>query len=226
MLLRVVQVEKYLYTGTPAPCQRFEEFLAGQLNIGTFKSKCLDIVGANLVQPPPGFVTIDVIQKIDDLQPLYSKSLHRKHGDDDATPIELAAYRSLIGKLLYIGQLVSPVAAYHASAAATKCANLRLHHLKALYAALNTMKGYAVTLTILPPKAVKFQLEAMYGASMKTVESQSNVRQGFVIFRRRGKAVHSTSWTTRRARRVARSTSTAELLAAADAVVNSPASSS
>lgn len=125
----------------------------------TFESKCFDIIGGNLVQHPSGYFTIDAKRKLDDLQPLYNERMHRKDSDDDALPIELAAYRSLIGKLLYIARLFSPVAVYYALAAATICAHLRLHHLRALNATPETTKGYAVTLSFQPSKDVKLQSE-------------------------------------------------------------------
>lgn len=160
MLLLVVQVDDFLYTGTLAISQRFEEFFAEQFHFGSFESKCLDIMGANSVQHLSWYVQNDAKETLDDLQPLSNERLHGKDGDDDATPTQLAAYKSLIGKLLYVRRLVSPVIAYLASAAATKCAHLRLHHLKAVDATFTTMKEYAVTLNFEPSQDVKFQLEA------------------------------------------------------------------
>lgn len=77
-----------------------------------------------------------------------------------------------------------------------------------------------MTLNFQPLQDAKFQSEAICDASMKTGESQSEICEGFVVFCRRRKAVHAISWTSRRAQRVARSSSTAELFAAADAVDN------
>lgn len=218
MLILVVQVDDYLYAGTPALSSEFESFLQKQFHVGTLESRSFDIMGARLQQHPSGHVTLNAKEKLDAVELLSCERIRNGTGDGEATPAELSAYRSVIGKLLYIGRLVSPVISFHASTAAMKCAALRLHHLKALNATLKVVKNYSATLSFQPPQGSKFRLEAMSDASMKKADAQANVREGYIIFRRSGDSTHPISWTSRRARRVARSTSTAELLAAADAV--------
>lgn len=144
--------------------------------------------------------------------------MHRQDGGDVSTPTKLPAYTSLIEKLLYTGQPARPVAAYHASAAATKCVYHRLHPLKALNAALKTIRRYAASLNFEPFQNSKFELEAVYDASMVTEKSQANVCERFFIFRGSESSVHGISWILRCAGIVAKSTRTTDLLAAEDAV--------
>lgn len=115
-------------------------------------------------------------------------------------------------------RLVSPTIAFYASNAATKCSGLRLHHLGPLNATLRAIKKCPCVITYQPSATLPFQLEAMADASMQTQNKKVNVRGGIIIFRRSGRVIHPIAWLYRLARRVARSTSTAELHAAADAV--------
>ena len=214
-LLVVVQVDDYAYTGTPAIVAEFESFLQGEFNVGSLESNEFEIMGARLTQLPTGAVTLDAKEKLSATHPCTSDNTK---GDRTATATELTDYQSLIGKLLYIGRLASPVASFIASDAATKSGNLQLHHLRALDAALQSLKTTAALVNFQPPQAQPFHLEAMSDASMHQLADKTNVREGIIIFRRSGTIVHAISWMSRLARRVARSTSTAELLAAADAV--------
>lgn len=69
-----------------------------------------------------------------------------------------------------------------------------------------------------PPNAQGFKLESMSDALMRSTDKKENVREGIILFRRYKEIVHNIGWTSRLEKRVARSTSTAELLTAADAV--------
>lgn len=123
----------------------------------------------------------------------------------------------MIRKLLYIGRLFSPTIALHASQAATICSDLLSHHLWALNATLSTIKNCLCIITYLPSNGQSFKLEAMSDASIQTWDKRTNVREGIILFWKSYNIVHAIRWIKRLARRVARSTSTAELLADADA---------
>lgn len=216
-LILVVQVDDYLYAGSPELASNFEEFLHQQFQIGSMEGNSFTIMGARLEQTQTGRITIDASEKLDQIKPLSTRS-SSKEKDRPATNNEVTEYRSLVGKLLYIGRLASPTIAFHASHAATKCCDLRLHHLRAMNATLRIVKACSCTLTYLSSDGHPFKLEAMSDASMQAHNDKTNVREGIIIFRRSHSIVHAVGWMSRLARRVARSTSTAELLAAADAV--------
>lgn len=216
-LLLVVQVDDYLYAGSPQLASDFEKFLHDQFQIGSMEHTSFTIMGAHLTQDDSGKITINAKEKLSQIQTLETGRPH-KDKDRIATPEEITTYRSVVGKLLYIGRLVSPVIAFHASQAAMKCSDLRLHHLRALNATLRTIKKSSCAITYLPSDNQPFELEAMSDASMQMKDEKTNVREGIIIFRRSQNIVHAIGWVSRLARRVARSTSTAELLAAADAV--------
>lgn len=217
MLLLVVQVDDYLYAGPKELTSKFEEFLHKQFLIGSTECGTFSIMGIRFVQEETGKITLNAKEKLDQVQPIIIRAASKER-DRNANESEITSYRSLIGKLLYIGRLVCPTIAFHASNAATKCDGLRLHHLRALNATLRAIKNFPCVITFIPGNTRTYKLEAMSDASMQSHEEKSNVRQGILIFRRSGDIVHPIAWLSRLARRVARSTSTAELLAAADAV--------
>lgn len=136
------------------------------------------------------------------------------------TPAQLLNYRSTLGKMLYIGRMSNPVMLYHASHMATKTNRLETHHLKDLKSLLKYDKQNSPTILFkTPSQSGKFTLEAISDASMSSA-SEGGGRGAYIIYRRTGEIVHPLFWNARKLRRVARSSSTAELLAASDAASN------
>lgn len=134
-----------------------------------------------------------------------------------ATPNEIRDFRSVIGKRLYIGRLTNPVLLYHCSALASKVPALQFRHMKTLKTAVNqhTKSQQKVTFLAVPDGST-FGLQGISDASMATTSEAA--RGGLMILRRAGDVVHPISWSARKLKRVARSSSTAELLAASDVV--------
>lgn len=120
MLHLVVQVDDYIYAGTNTLRDELETFFQQQFQIGSLESNQFDITGAKLTQHPSGHVTLSAKEKLESIEPISSERRCRSNGNDDATPAEPSAYRSVIGKILYIGRPVSPVIAFRASHTATK----------------------------------------------------------------------------------------------------------
>ena len=105
-----------------------------------------------------------------------------------------------------------------ASMMATKSSNLLPHHIKDLQARIRYAKGH--------PPEVKFEtchnkgpfmLDVIADAAMAN-KMQEAPREGYIIVRRYRDTVHPIFWNSRKLRRVARSSGTAETLAASDAV--------
>lgn len=174
------------------------------------------ITGAHLVQHGTGRITIVAKEIIGLIQLLTVAS--SKENDRPATHEERTKYRSVIGKMLYVDRLSSPLIAYYVLQAATKCADLRLHHLRSRNLTIRSIRKSPCEITFLRSKEQGFKLEAMSDGSMRTTDDKTNVREGIILFRRCGEVVHTIEWTSRLAKRVARSTSTAELFAAGEAV--------
>lgn len=107
---------------------------------------------------------------------------------------------------------------YHASHMATKTSKLMAHHLKYLIALVKVNKKHTPTLLFnTVKKPGDFSLEVYSDAAMSN-KNDNDGRFGFIIFRRHGDFVHPIYWNARKLRRVARSSITAEILAAADDV--------
>lgn len=133
-----------------------------------------------------------------------------------ASPTEIRAYRSIIGQCLYIGRLTNPVLQFHCSSLASKISALHTRHLKTLKTVVNVQLKNTSPITFQPSgHGGPFSLQALSDASMAT--STDAARGGFIIFRRSGDVVHLLFWSARKLKRVARPSSTAELLAAPDA---------
>lgn len=105
---------------------------------------------------------------------------------------------------------------YHASHMATKIPKLFVHHLKDLTSFVKNDVKHIPKLQFLSTSAdSEFHLEAYSDAAMSNKNSNEG-RNGFIIFRRCGDIVHLIHWNARKLRRVARSSTTAEILGAAD----------
>lgn len=191
--MSVVQVADYLYAEIPTISKHFETFPQYQFRVGPLEWNTFDIVEAKLIQYPSEHATLSAKEKLDSIEPLDCERMQRAHTDDDAVPSEITAYRSVIEKLPYIGPLESPVIAYHASNAATKCAKRQLHNLKALNTKLKKAKKHSASITFQPAQSSKFRLETMSDAFTRSSEPQASGREGFINFRRSGDASYEIS---------------------------------
>lgn len=214
----VFQVDIYLYSGTNIELTRFENFLRSYFKIGTLERESFSVLGCELAQEKDGSITISQEArslKIDTTS-LNTSTRDKKQNDRLATPAEIHTFRSIIGKRLYIWRLTNPILQYNCSALATKVSALCIRHLKTLKTVVhvNTKVPQKVFFRRTPPNTT-FTLHALSDASMST--STDAARSSFLFFRRNGDVVHPICWNARKLRRVALSSSTAELLAASDA---------
>jgi len=153
-----------------------------------------------------------------DLRPLSSLSSNRK-GSEPASPKDHTAYKSMIGQLLFVGRVSYPPLQYHASHMASKTSALQVHHLRDIMAVVTHSRRTIPQLLFSsefdpsrPSELVAFSDAALCG------KKEEGGRAGFIIVRMQGDIIHPISWSARKLKRVARSSSTAELLGAADAV--------
>ena len=213
----VVQVDNYIYSGTAQSIASFESFLNNKFHIGELKHKSFKLYGSEITQLDDGSITLTQNAKLSDLDENELFIEHAEHsGDSPATPEQITAYQSALGKLLFIGQLSQPVALYYASHMATKINSLRMSHLKDLRALVRVVRKSNPTLLFNRPISnAPFHLDVLTDAAMSNKNS-TGARGGLLIFRRSGDVVHPIHWQSRKLRRVARSSSTAEIIAAAD----------
>lgn len=216
----VAQVDNYIYCGTEAEIRSFEDFLQQRFSVGALDRHEFAVMGCEITQDSTGTVRLtqrDRLHDIDERALTVPRNETGRSPDRNASPHELHAYRSVIGKMLYVGRMSQPVMLYHASHMATKVGDLKAHHLKDLRALLKFDKKHTPALCFLKPSSgSKFSLEAISDAAMSPI-SEGGGRGAHIIIRRNGDVSHPIYWSARKLRRVARSSSTAELLSASDA---------
>jgi len=138
--------------------------------------------------------------------------------DELATPQDITKFKSAIGQMLFIGRLSNPIMLYFASHMATKSSALHSHHLKQLGSIIRHIKRQPHNLTFkVPNPKYKSHIDVYSDASPPSNKDLGS-RGGYIIYRRFGDITHPIMWQSRKLRRVARSSSTAEILAAASAV--------
>lgn len=219
--LLVAQVDNYIYAGDEREMTSFESFLQNRFRVGALDRASFDVMGCELTQSPDGSVTLRQSSRLADLDPSVLlppvRQLHRSP-KRSATEKELHSYRSALGQMLYIGRMSHPLMLSHASAMATKVSDLHTDHIRLLQSHMKSDKASAPSLLFNhPPNQGDFSLEAISDASMSSA-SEGGGRGACVVVRRSGDIIHPIFWSSRKLRRVARSSSTAELLAASDAV--------
>lgn len=126
MLPLVVQVDAYLYAGSPQLESGIEEFLHEQLQIGSMRYTYFTIMGAHISQDNTGKKMINAKEKLDQIQQFVT-SQSAKGYNRTVTEKEVTEYRSVVGKLLSIERLFGPTIAFHESQAAAKCSDTLLH---------------------------------------------------------------------------------------------------
>lgn len=214
----VAQVDNYIYAGMDAQMRSFESFLQNRFLVGALDRRCFSVMGCELNQNVDGTIILTQQSRLTDIDEntLTPPARASKDPDRIANKFELHAYRSMLGKMLYVGRMSNPIMLYHASSMASKVGNLQTHHLKDLKALVKFDKKNVPTLTFVSPNTGTFSLEATSDAAMSKA-SEGGGRGAFVIVRRSGDVIHPIYWSARKLRRMARSSSTAELLAASDA---------
>jgi len=220
-LLVVVQVDNYIYTGCEESMKKFEAFLRTAFEIGDIERNSFDIYGASLSRTSDGTAVVDQAHRLSELADIYSISatVASASGDDMASAASLTKYRSSIGRLLFVGRMTHPVLLRIASTMATKTSALKNHHLKDLAAFVRYALKAPPVLTFRrasQPDEKGFHFEVYSDGSMGS-KKEAVARSGYIIFRRCNDIVHPIYWNSRRLRRVARSSATAEILSAADA---------
>eukprot|EP00171_Calliarthron_tuberculosum_P004551 IDg4551t1 len=213
----LIQVDNYLYAGTSSEILDFEKSLCATFDVGEQEHSRFFIYGCEVNQSLDHSITMTQLHKIQELpDKLLLAGLPR--GDRAASAAEATLYRSIIGQILFVGRLSQPLMLRIASQMATKLNNLNLHHLRDLESLLKTCKERCPTLLFRStPSVGSFSID-VYSDASQGQKKDPSPRGGFIIMRRLGDVTHAIQWSSRKLRRVARSSSTAELLAAAEAI--------
>lgn len=147
----VVQVDDYLYGGTPERMEAFERFLKDTFTVSKLARSNLSLMGCDITQQSYYSITLSQLKKLEDLEPQILFDALGNRDDSIASLNQATAYRHVIGKILFIGRMSAPVMLLHASMAASKLADLRRHHLRALAKIVKRLKSEPVELHFLAP---------------------------------------------------------------------------
>lgn len=199
----VTQVDNYIYSGSETEVSSFEKFLQSRFNVGTLDRNQFRVLGCELEQQVNGTVVLSQKTRLNEID---EKTLTLPPTDLDrspdrcATPKEIRAYRSILGKMLYVGRMSQPIMLYHASHMASKLNTLKLHHLKDLGSLLRFDKKNVPILRFLPPSTKGgFSLLAISDASMSNA-ADGGARGAFILVRRHGDIAHPIFWCARKLR--------------------------
>ena len=218
-LLVLVQVDNYIYTGKKDHMKKFEEFLSSHFKIGSLERNKFLTYGCEIEQSNNMSITLTQKSKLDDIMKVDIRPInsYQRSGNDVASPQELKHYRSLLGKVLFLGRMSQPIMLRISSEMGTKTNHLLVHHLKDLHAQVKYALGISHCITYERGSSIgTFSLDIYSDATCPKDHDQS--REGYIIFRRCNDVTHPIFWMSRKLQRVARSSSTAEILGAADSV--------
>eukprot|EP00171_Calliarthron_tuberculosum_P004588 IDg4588t1 len=213
-------VDNYIYTGTIVKCKNLRVFLHSEFEVGELEHRSFTVFGCEVNQESDGSITVEQRRKIEELNEviLNSTNVKKREPDSFASPTEITNYKSCLGKMLFIGRMTQPIMLRIASHMATKVNKLMRHHLKDLKSLIKYCKSSTPHISFKPVHQeggfyLGYLLRRKYGW-----QSRKCARGGYIIMRHHGDVVHPIYWSSRKLRRVARSSTTAEILAAADAI--------
>eukprot|EP00171_Calliarthron_tuberculosum_P023568 IDg23568t1 len=219
IFMLVSQVDNYIYCGEQAEMCKFEVMLEGKFHVGERTRRKFTVYGCEISQHRDKSITVTQRAKLAQIRDTVDHApltIKMRQPDRFASANELAYYRRVIGQALFIGRMTNPLMLYTASHFATKTPTLMTHHVKSLNASLRHHQKVIPEIHIAQPRHPRiYTLEVHRDASMMHKNGDS-ARGAFMIFRRCGDIVHPIHWSSRKLRRVARSSSTAEILAAAE----------
>lgn len=190
---------------------RFERFLYAQFDIGECKQNNFSLYACEVAQDAAKNITVTLRSKVDDLELVNLPCTPVRNGQEPAGCVHLKQYRCSIGQMLFIGRLNRPMLLYDASRLASKTTKLQAHQLKELSTCVRKSKRTSASLLYRSDPGL-FLLEAYSDASMSHKDGEG-ARCAYILMLRNSDTVHPLHW-----ERCKSSSSTAELLASADAL--------
>lgn len=198
----------------------FETFFQNKFDVGELGRHVFWVRSCNIGERLDGSTTVTQIAKSDTNDTTRLQTLRPTEENSPTSNDNLHTLRRVLRKVLYTGRTTSPTLLYHASAMARKTSDFQARHLEKLQSTISC------TLTALPthsfrstPMNNRFTLSDDYDAALcKRLTDPFDCHHGFVIFCRRKNVIHSLHWGAHRSRREVYSSTTAEILAAAETV--------
>lgn len=169
-------------------------------------------------QDTSGSITLGAKEKLYETAETKMNPRLQKQCVRNTTFTEIFSNRNIVRRLLYVARFTNQVICFSASDAATRGKAPNLHYFWALQHSLKYCSNFKTEITFNDGSAGPFWTETMCVVSMRKVEQKRNICKGIGLLQRKGITDHAINGTANLSRRVARSTCTSQLLAAADAV--------
>ena len=168
-----------IYCGIDEELKSFESFLRAEFDVGELDKNELAVVGCKIAQDSTKSITSIQQLKQEEIYLAELKQVYNFHDNNDvACPQEITAYRSVIGKTLFVGHISRPVILYHASHIPTRMPKVFVYHLKNLSAIVMNDTNYTSKLRFLAtPSDSRFRLET----SSDTAMSNNKFNEGRMV---------------------------------------------
>ena len=106
--LLVTQVDNYIYTGRRDIVKRFEIFMQKRFTMGECLHNNFSVYDCDISQNSKG-IRVSQIQRLQRLSGYNLGSVRAKMANDTATDAERTAFLSIIGTMIFIGLVTSPI---------------------------------------------------------------------------------------------------------------------
>ena len=211
-------VDDFLIAGCARHIRQFHDSISQRFVVGSFvMNKDLVFNRLHIHKCGDGSLVLGMQEYVDSINPLSVTKERRRQSSHRATLEELTAYQGLSGSLNFLGHGILPQAAFTASYLQQAVGRLKVSNLVVANQLLSELKTLAPTLTFKSPKSLE---QPCYLAFSDASQGTSSYGQtGYIsgIFLPAGGAsvFHTLDWLSCKQKRVAFSSTGAEILAAA-----------
>jgi hypothetical protein len=217
------QVDNFIYTGTKESMEAFAHYMKSQFQLSELEFDNFSVFGTRFTRDNRG-ITMSQGDKINDLKEFSLSSDRRRMHEEPTTRAERLFYMSTVGSILFVGQVTSPIASRTAGILASALSNLCVKDIKCMNAAIRKLKARLPAVAELVFLKANNPNEKPFWLNFSDASFHEDVaknRSGVLITRAFGlqkeSPFHVIDFCSHRLRRVARSTKTAETLAASEA---------
>jgi hypothetical protein len=223
-LFVTTQVDNFIFTGTNKAMEAFAAYMARCFRLSELEYDNFAVYGT-LFRRGEHSIRINQAAKIQELMEYPLTRDRRRMHDEPATRAERLFYMSTVGSMLFIGRVTSPIVARMAGILASALPALAVKDIKNINAAIRRLKANLPSIAELHfrvpgPASVDSAPVLLVFADASFHEEASRNRAGVLVTRAFGldaaSPAHVIDFCSHKLRRVARSTKTAETLAASE----------
>jgi hypothetical protein len=222
LLFVTTQVDNFLFAGSHSEMVLFTEYMKAQFQLSELEYDNFSVYGTVFSRDRHG-VRMNQQEKITELQQYSLSAERRRMHDEPVTRAERLFYMSTVGSILFVGHVSSPIAARMAGILASALPNLSVKHIKNRNAAVRKLHSGLPSIAELFFPAILISHDKPIWLTFSDAsfsEEFTKNRAGVLVTRSFGLGEKSPmlviDFCSHKLRRVARSTKTAETLAASE----------